>query len=376
MNEIKMVDLHGQYLRIKEEINAAIQKVIDSSAFIKGGDVRLFQEELSAYMGVAHTIACGNGTDALQVAMMALDLQPGDEVITTPYTFIATIEVIRLLRLKPVLVDVEPGTFNMDPEKLEDVYTERTRAIVPVHLFGQCANMEAIMAFAGKYGLFVIEDSAQALGALYTYSDGTQQRAGTIGHMGITSFFPSKNLGAFGDGGALFTRNDHFGRRLASLVNHGMQKRYFYDHVGVNSRLDTLQAAILRVKLKHLDEYHLARQRTADWYDDALSGMAEVQTPVRSAFSTHIFHQYTIQLPAEIRDDLKRWLQEKGIPSMIYYPLPLHLQGAYLDLGYRAGDFPVSEKLCKKVLSLPMHTEMEKEQADHISGAIQSFFNS
>ena len=376
MNEIKIVDLHGQYLKIKDEVNSAIQNVIDSTAFIRGQDVRSFQDELSAYLDVKHTIACGNGTDALQVAMMTLELVPGDEVITTPFTFIATVEVIRLLGLKPVFVDVRPDTFNLDPEQLEQALTDRTRAIVPVHLFGQCAHMEAIMEFARINGLYVIEDNAQALGADFLPADGSIQKAGTIGHLGCTSFFPSKNLGAFGDGGALFTNDPSFGKRAASLVNHGMEKRYYYDHVGVNSRLDTLQAAILRVKLKHLDDYHLRRQQAASWYDDTLSGIDEIEIPVRSAFTTHIFHQYTLQVKDSRRDALKQWLQEKSIPSQVYYPFPLHLQKAYSDLGYQEGDLPISEGLCSRVLSLPMHTELEQEQLEFISDQVNQFFKS
>ncbi|MDX2429804.1 MAG: DegT/DnrJ/EryC1/StrS family aminotransferase [Bacteroides sp.] len=375
MEQIRMVDLHGQYLKIKTEVNEGIQRVIDSSAFIKGADVLAFQDELSAYMDVPHTIACGNGTDALQVAMMALELEPGDEVITTPFTFISTIEVIKLLGLKPVLVDVLEDTFNLDPGLLEAAVTKRTRAIVPVHLFGQCADMDRIMDFARSLGLYVIEDNAQAIGADHTSVDGTKRKAGTIGHMGTTSFFPSKNLGAFGDGGALFTRDDNFGSKLRSLVNHGMSKeRYYYDQVGVNSRLDTVQAAILRVKLKHLDEYHLARQKAAAFYDGALSGIEEIQIPVRSSFSTHIFHQYTLQMPPERRDSLKQYLNEKRIPSMVYYPVPLHLQRAYKDIGYKEGDLPVSEQLSGKVLSLPMHTELEEEQLAYICQEIAAFF--
>ena len=374
-----MVDLYGQYLKIKEEVDHAMQAVINSTAFIRGEDVTRFQDELSAYLEVRHTIACGNGTDALQVALMTLDLQPGDEIITTPFTFIATVEVIRLLGFKPVFADVRPDTFNMDPEKLEQVVTDRTRAIIPVHLYGQCADMDAVMEFARIYGLYVVEDSAQALGTdFFTATDGgggPAQKAGTIGHLGCTSFFPSKSLGAFGDGGALFTNDESFGRRAASLVNHGMQKRYYYDHVGVNSRLDTLQAAILRVKLKHLDEYHRLRQEAAARYDRALSGIGEIRIPVRSPFSTHNFHQYTLQVTPSRRDALKQWLKEKGIPSAVYYPLPLHLQNAYRDLGYREGDFPVAEKLCSSVLSLPMHTELEEDQLFYISEQIRQFFN-
>ncbi|MEA3462503.1 MAG: DegT/DnrJ/EryC1/StrS family aminotransferase [Bacteroidota bacterium] len=376
MNEIKMVGLHGQYLKIKDEVDQAMQRVIDSTAFIRGEDVGKFQDELSAYLDVKHTIACGNGTDALQVAMMALELQSGDEVITSPFTFIATVEVIRLLGLKPVFVDVKPDTFNLDPEQLEQVVTERTRAIVPVHLFGQCADMDAIMDFARSYGLFVIEDNAQALGADFLQANGSKQKTGTIGHMGCTSFFPSKNLGAFGDGGALFTNDESFGKRAASLVNHGMQKRYYYDHVGVNSRLDTIQAAILRVKLKHLDNYHHLRQEAAAWYDTSLSGIDEIRIPVRSPFTTHIFHQYTLQVEAGRRDALQQCLLENKVPSQVYYPVPLHLQRAYSDLGYREGDLPVSEGLCKKVLSLPMHTELEKIQLEYISDQVRQFFKS
>ena len=376
MKEIRMVDLHGQYLKIKKEVNEAIQKVIDSTAFIRGGDVRSFEEELAAYMEVPHAIACGNGTDALQVAMMALGLQPGDEVITTPFTFISTIEVIRLLGLRPVLVDVREDTFNLDPDLLDRAVTDRTRAMVPVHLFGQCADMDRIMDFARTLGIYVIEDNAQAIGADHTSADGSTLKAGTIGHMGTTSFFPSKNLGAFGDGGALFTRDESFGNLLRSLVNHGMSRdRYYYDQVGVNSRLDTLQAAILRVKLQHLDEYHTARQNVAAYYDSALSGIEQLQIPVRSPFSTHIFHQYTLRVPAKTRDGLKQWLQEKKIPAMVYYPVPLHLQHAYKDLGYHAGNLPVSEKLSGMVLSLPMHTELEEEQLATICGEIRAFFN-
>jgi dTDP-4-amino-4,6-dideoxygalactose transaminase len=376
MNEIKMVDLHGQYLKIKEQVDAAIQQVIDSSAFIRGEDVGHFQNELSSYLGVKHSIACGNGTDALQVALMALDLQPGDEVITTPFTFIATVEVIRLLGLKPVFVDVRPDTFNLDPELLEQAITDRTRAIVPVHLFGQCADMETIMEKARSHGLYVIEDAAQALGAEFFPSIGPKQKAGTIGHLGCTSFFPTKNLGAFGDGGALFTNDDSFGKRIASLVNHGMKKRYHYDHVGVNSRLDSLQAAILRIKLRHLEEYHLRRQEAARWYDKNLRGLEGLQLPVRSSFSTHIFHQYTLLVQGKHRNDLKQFLYERGIPSQIYYPLPLHLQRAYRDLGYHEADFPVSEELCRRVISLPMHTELDQVQLAYISEQVQQFYTS
>jgi dTDP-4-amino-4,6-dideoxygalactose transaminase len=375
MEQIRMVDLHGQYLKIKTEVNEAIQNVIDTSAFIRGEDVGAFQDELATYMDVPHAVACGNGTDALQVAMMALGLQPGDEIITTPFTFISTIEVIKLLGLKPVLADVREDTFNLDPDLLAAAVTDRTRAIVPVHLFGQCADMDQIMDFARSMGLYVIEDNAQAIGADHTSADGTRLKAGTIGHIGTSSFFPSKNLGAFGDGGALFTRDESFGNKLRSLVNHGMSReRYYYDQVGVNSRLDTIQAAILRVKLKHLDEYHAARQKAADYYDRALAPVEGLRIPVRSPFSTHIFHQYTIRVENSKRDTLRKFLGEKEIPSMVYYPVPLHMQKAYRDLGYHEGDLPVSEQLSREVLSLPMHTELEEDQQAYICQQIHNFF--
>jgi UDP-2-acetamido-2-deoxy-ribo-hexuluronate aminotransferase len=374
MKNIQMVDLHGQYLKIKSGIDSAIQQVIDSTAFIKGEEMYLFQEELSLYMGGCHVVACGNGTDALQVAMMALELQPGDEVITTPFTFISTVEVIRLLGLVPVLADVRGDTYNLDAGLLEGALTQRTRAIVPVHLFGQCAHMEPILRFAQAHGLFVIEDTAQALGADYRFSDGTRKKAGTLGEIGTTSFFPSKNLGCYGDGGALFTRDDSLGTRLKALVNHGMKERYYYDYVGVNSRLDTLQAAILRVKLRELEHYHMARQEAADFYDRALAGCSEIALPARSDFSTHVFHQYTIRVPANAREELRNHLKLHGIPSMVYYPVPLHLQKAYEDLGYGKGDLPVSERLSAEVLSLPMHTELDEEQLEYISDRLVGFF--
>lgn len=376
MKEIRMVDLQSQYLHIKGEVDNAIQQVIDSTAFIKGKDVALFQDELNAYMGSRHTIACGNGTDALQIAMMALDLNPGDEVITTPFTFISTIEVIKLLGMKPLLADVQEDTFNLDASQLEQLITEKTRAIVPVHLFGQCAQMDAILSIADKHNLFVIEDNAQAIGADYFSEDGSKQKAGTLGNIGTTSFFPSKNLGCYGDGGALFTNDDTLGEYLKALVNHGMKQRYYYDYVGVNSRLDTIQAAILRVKLKYLDHYLVARQRAASFYDQALTGIEGLEIPVRSSFSTHVFHQYTLKVRPDARDALKDWLQARGIPAMIYYPVPLHLQHAYGDLGYRKGDMPVAEKLSSMVLSIPMHTELHEEQLCYITDQIHEFFKS
>lgn len=370
-----MVDLLGQYHHIKPAIDNAIQKVIDDSAFIKGEEVFQFQEELAAYMDQSRVVACANGTDALQVAMMALGLQPGDEVITTPFTFISTIEVVRLLGLNPVLVDIREDTFNLDPAGLEGAITEKTRAIVPVHLFGQCAHMEPILQKAKTHDLFVIEDTAQAIGAEYLFSDGTRQKAGTLGTIGTTSFFPSKNLGCYGDGGALFTRDEPLAEKLKALVNHGMIQRYHYEYVGVNSRLDTLQAAILRVKLRELEKYHAARRKAAAFYDQTLAACGDLLLPVRSEFSTHVFHQYTIRVPAASRDRLRDHLHKNRIPSMIYYPVPLHLQHAYADLGYRKGDFPVTEQVAGEVLSLPMHTELDTEQLEFITAHLLDFFN-
>lgn len=375
MKKISMVDLQGQYLRHKNEIDAAIQAVIDASAFIKGPDVDLFQQELAAYMGVKHCIACANGTDALQIAMMSLDLQPGDEVITTPFTFIATIEVISLLKLKPVLVDVDEDTFNLDPSKLEEAITPNTKAIVPVHLFGQTADMNRIIEIASRHNLKIIEDNAQAIGANYKLSNGSSAKAGSLGDIGCTSFFPSKNLGAYGDGGAIFTNNDELGILLRSITNHGMSKRYYYDHVGVNSRLDTLQAAILRIKLSHLDEYNSARQKVAEAYDKAFSNIEDLKIPARNPDSEHIFHQYTLQVGNGRRDALQSYLNEREVPAMIYYPVPLHLQKAYSNLGYKEGDFPVSESLCTRVISLPIHTEMEEDQLEHILSSVTKFFS-
>jgi dTDP-4-amino-4,6-dideoxygalactose transaminase len=375
MKEIRMVDLHGQYLRHKEEIDRAIQDVINTSSFIRGKEVTDFQEELATYMGSKNCVACGNGTDALQVAMMALGLEPGDEVITTPFTFIATIEVISLLKLKAVLVDVDPDTFNLDPGKLEKAITAKTKAIVPVHLFGQAADMNEILPIAKKHGIHIIEDNAQAIGASYTLADGSVGKAGALGDIGCTSFFPSKNLGAYGDGGAVFTNNDELAAKLRSMVNHGMTKKYYYEYVGVNSRLDTIQAAILRIKLRHLDDYNKARKEVAAAYDEAFTNLPGVKIPVRNPDSEHIFHQYTLQLPAEKRDALKDYLNAREIPAMIYYPFPLHLQKAYAELAYKEGDFPVTERLCKQVLSLPIHTEMEQEQLEYIIHSVRQFFN-
>ena len=375
MKKIEMVDLRSQYERLKADIDSAVAGVISSTAFIKGPDVRLFEEDLQRYLGIRHVISCANGTDALQIAMMALGLKPGDEVITTNFTFIATVEVIELLGLKTVLVEPEPGTFNISPDAIRKAITPRTRAIVPVHLFGQCADMEQITAMAQQHGIHIIEDTAQATGAEYRFSDGTVKKAGTMGIIGCTSFFPSKNLGCYGDGGALFTDNDELAALIRSITNHGMKVRYYHDTIGVNSRLDTLQAAILRVKLRHLDEFNEARAKAAAFYDNELSGLPGITIPERNLFSTHIFHQYTLKIDDGRRNDLRECLENEGIPSMIYYPVPLHLQKAYLHLGYHADDFPVTSRLSEEVLSLPMHTEMDDEQLAYITGCIRSKFN-
>lgn len=376
MKKIEMVDLRTQYERLKADIDSAIADVISSTAFIKGPEVRLFEEELQRYMGVRNVIACANGTDALQIAMMALGLKPGDEVITTNFTFIATVEVIELLGLKLVLVDPDPHTFNISPEAIEKAITPRTRAIVPVHLFGQCADMEPVMELARRHGIHVIEDAAQATGAEYGFSDGTVKKAGTMGIIGCTSFFPSKNLGCYGDGGALFTDDDGLAELIRSITNHGMKVRYYHDTIGVNSRLDTIQAAILRVKLRHLDAFNQARQKAAAHYDTELKDVMGINIPVRALNSSHIFHQYTLRIEDGRRNNLRECLENEGIPSMIYYPVPLHMQKAYAHLGYREEDFPVTGRLCGEVLSLPIHTELDEEQLAYITGCIKSKFNS
>ena len=375
MKKIEMVDLRTQYERLKADIDSAISDVISSTAFIKGPDVRLFEEELQRYLGVRNVIACANGTDALQIAMMALGLRPGDEVITTNFTFIATVEVIELLGLKLVLVDPELGTFNISIEAIEKAITPRTRAIVPVHLFGQCADMEPLMDLARRHGIHVIEDAAQATGAEYRFSDGTVKKAGSMGIIGCTSFFPSKNLGCYGDGGALFTDDDSLAELIRSITNHGMKVRYYHDTIGVNSRLDTIQAGILRVKLRHLDAFNEARQKAADHYDRELSEVKGIIIPVRAANSSHIFHQYTLRVEGGERNRLRECLENEGVPSMIYYPVPLHMQKAYAHLGYRADDFPITTRLTGEVLSLPMHTELDDEQLAWITGCIRSKFN-
>jgi UDP-2-acetamido-2-deoxy-ribo-hexuluronate aminotransferase len=374
MREIQMVDLKSQYEKIGSEIDIAIKSVLESTAFIKGPDVKLFEEELQEYMGVKHVISCANGTDALYLAMMVLGLKPGDEVITTNFTFIATVEVVALLGLRLVLVDPDPGNFNISVDAIRKAITSKTKAIVPVHLFGQCADMENIMDLSKKHNLFIIEDAAQATGADYLFKDGITKKAGTIGQIGTTSFFPSKNLGCYGDGGAIYTNDDAFAKKLRSIANHGMKVRYHYDDIGVNSRLDTIQAAILRVKLNYLTQFNNARKVVADKYDNAFAGCHSISVPERVSYSSHIFHQYTIRVKNGKRDELKKFLESKNIPSMVYYPGPLHMQEAYRSLGYKENDFPVTTDLCKEVLSLPMHPDMEQEQLDYIILNILKFF--
>jgi len=334
---------------------------LDSCYFIGGGPIKTFAQNLADFLGVKHVIPCGNGTDALQIALMALDLKPGDEVITTPFTFVATAEVIALLQLKPVFVDVDYETFNINARLIEDAITERTKCIIPVHLFGQSCNMEAIMKIAQNHGIPIVEDNAQAIGADFQYSNGTVHKAGTIGHIGCTSFFPSKNLGAYGDGGAIFTNDDALATKIRLICNHGSKVRYYHDEIGVNSRLDTMQAAVLNVKLKYLKDYCAARQKAADFYNKQLIGESNVITPVEAKYSTHVYHQYTLKLPNIDRDKVVKNLKENGVASGVYYPIPLHLQNAYKQYGFNQGDFPISEKLAQEVLSLPMHTELTEE---------------
>jgi dTDP-4-amino-4,6-dideoxygalactose transaminase len=376
MKEIQMVDLISQYERFRPEIDNAVFSVINSSAFIKGPDVRLFEEELQAYMNVRHVISCGNGTDALQITMMSLGLKPGDEVITTNFTFVATIETMALLGLKPVIVEPDPHSYNISLNEIARAITPRTKAIVPVHLFGQCAFMEGIMEIAGENNLLVIEDAAQATGTDYYFSDGSKRKAGTMGNAGTTSFFPSKNLGCYGDGGAVFTDDDELAKKIRSIANHGMKIRYHYNDIGINSRLDTLQAAILRVKLRQLDEFNRARLEVADFYDEAFAGCHGLIVSERVKYSSHIFHQYTVKVLNGRRNELKKYLDEHKIPSMIYYPGPLHMQEAYRYLGYSENEFPVTNSLCSEVLSLPVHTEMDQEQLDYITERILDFFES
>jgi len=375
MRKLAMVDLVSQYEKIKPEIDKAVLDVIASSAFINGPEVKSFQAELEKYLGAKHVIPCANGTDALQIAMMALNLQPGDEVITGNFTYVATAEVIALLKLKPVLVDVFEDTFTIDPAAVEKAITPKTKAIVPVHLFGQCAKMDEIMAIAKKHNLYVIEDVAQAIGADYTFADGSKKKAGTIGDIGCTSFFPSKNLGCYGDGGAIFTNDDQLAEKIRMVANHGQSVQYYHDENAVNSRLDSMQAAILRIKLRHLDEYAAARNKVAAYYDKSFANHPKVKIPVRDPKSTHVFHQYTLVLNGVDRTAMRDFLAAKGIPSMIYYPVPLHLQKAYMDPRYKEGDFPVTEHLCKNVISLPMHTEMSDADMEFIVSGVLEYLN-
>ncbi len=371
-----MVDLQGQYETIKDQINNSLQEIMQTSAFINGPEVQQFQKELEDYLQVKHVIPCANGTDALQIAMMGLGLQPGDEVITADFTFAATVEVIALLQLTPVLVDVEPDTFNIDPEAVKRAITPRTRAIVPVHLFGQTANMDAIMEIAKEHNLYVIEDNAQAIGANFHSTNGKTLKTGVIGDIASTSFFPSKNLGCFGDGGAIFTNDDDLAHMIRGIVNHGMYERYHHDVVGVNSRLDSFQAAVLRAKLPHLDNYNSSRQASAAKYDAAFKGQEHITTPhLAGKPDTHVFHQYTLKITNGKRDALVKHLNEKGIPCGVYYPIPLHSQKAYASSRYNEADFPVTNQLIKEVISLPMHTELSDDQIDHISQTLIEFVN-
>lgn len=374
MKDIQMVDLISQYHKIEDEVLEGFKEILAKAQFINGPVVHEFAQHLADYHGTGEAMVCGNGTDALQIAMMALELQPGDEVITTPFTFIATAEVIALLGLKPVFVDANPYTFNIDETKIEEKITPRTKAIVPVHLFGQCCEMDAINRIAAKHQLHVVEDNAQSIGAVYTFNDGRTAKSGTLGHIAGTSFFPSKNLGGYGDGGAITTNDKDLAARVRSICNHGMTKRYYHDHIGVNSRLDTLQAHVLNIKLRHLDSYISARIAAADRYDELLKDIEEVETPFRVSYSTHVFHQYTLKVPSGKRDGLVEHFKEHGIPCGVYYPVPLHLQSAYQSYGYHKHDFPVSEALSKRVISLPMHTELTEDQQIHIAETIKSYF--
>jgi dTDP-4-amino-4,6-dideoxygalactose transaminase len=372
--KIEMVDLKSQHAKIQNEINNAILESIRNANFINGPDVSEFSKNLSEYLGGSYVIPCANGTDALQIALMALGLEPGDEIIVPSFTYVATAEVIGLLNFKPVMVDVDPFHFNITRENFEQAITSKTKVIVPVHLFGQCADMEPILALAKDHNLFVVEDTAQAIGAVYTFKDGTKKQAGTMGDIGCTSFFPSKNLGCYGDGGAIYTNNVELSERIKMIANHGQIKKYVHKYIGVNSRLDTIQAAILNIKLKHLNEYSNARRLAADRYDKLLSGISGIITPARAQNSTHVFHQYTLQVKNGKRDDLKKHLENAGIPAMIYYPVPLNEQEAFKSIGVVKGSLNITEELCNSVLSLPMHTELTEVQQVFIAKSIQSFF--
>lgn len=374
--KIEMVDLKGQYKKIQQEIDEAVISSIREAQFINGPQVSSFANELSECLDGAHVVPCANGTDALQIAMMALDLKPGDEVIVPSFTYVATAEVIGLLQLKPVMVDVDPNSFNITAETIRPAVTSKTKAIVPVHLFGQCADMEPILALAHEKGLFVIEDTAQAIGASYTFSDGTVKKAGTMGHIGCTSFFPSKNLGCYGDGGAIYTMDSELAERLRMIANHGQVKKYVHKFIGVNSRLDTIQAAILQIKLRNLDTYSAARNAAAEKYDSLLNGIDGLILPQRQINSTHVFHQYTLKVLGGKRDALKKHLEQAGIPAMIYYPIPLNEQEAYHAIGRVEGSLSVTQNLCNSVLSIPMHTELTDQEIKFITDTILAFFKS
>jgi dTDP-4-amino-4,6-dideoxygalactose transaminase len=374
MKKIQMVDLKSQYDKIKDVVNTSIQEVLDTNTYINGPQVHKFQKNLEEYLGVKHVIPCANGTDALQIAMMGLDIKPGDEVITADFTFAATVEVIALLKLTPVLVDVDLVNMNISIEGIKRAITPKTKAIVPVHLFGRAANMEAIMQIAKEHNLYVIEDNAQAIGANCKFSDGTKKKAGTIGHVGSTSFFPSKNLGCYGDGGAIFTNFDDLAHKIRGIVNHGMYERYHHDVVGVNSRLDSVQAAVLNAKLPLLDQYNTTRQNAARKYTTAFQGHKNIIAPsICEICDCHVFHQYTLRIINADRDGLMQHLLDKGIPCAIYYPIPLHSQKAYKDVRYREEDFPVTNQLVKEVISLPMHTELDDEQIKFITDSVLEF---
>jgi len=375
MIPIQMVDLKRQYSKIKEEVDKAVVDVMDNTSFINGSAVASFTSKLSAYLGIEHVIPCANGTDALQIAMMALDLQPGDEVITPSFTYIATTEVMALLRLKPVFVDVDPDTFNINADAIRKAITNKTKAIVPVHLYGQSANMEEIMQIANEFGLYVIEDNAQAIGATISFSDGSVHKTGTIGHFGCTSFFPSKNLGAFGDGGAIFTRDAALAEKAKMIANHGQSKRYYHDLVGCNSRLDSMQAAVLNVKIDYLDEYNEARQLAAAYYSKAFSENSRIQTPTIAKGNTHVFHQYTLKLNGVDRNELVNYLGGQKIPAMIYYPVPAHRQKMFSFLNLPEVNLPVTDWLTERVFSLPMHTELDQEQLEFITTHVLNFIN-
>ena len=378
MNKIQMVDLKGQYMKIKPEVDAAIQNVIDNTAFINGPIVKEFAQNLSDYMGGCHVITCANGTDALQIALMALDLKPGDEVIVPAFTYVASAEVIGLLGLTPVMVDVDYETFNVTVENIKKALSDKTKAIIPVHLFGQSCDMEPILAFAKEHGLYVIEDNAQAIGAEYTFSDGHKEKTGTMGTIGCTSFFPSKNLGCYGDGGAIFCKDDVLGEKLHMIANHGQKVKYHHSVIGCNSRLDSIQAAILNVKLKHLDEYGKARHAAASYYTEKLKAFDPEQkyfiTPKELEQSTHVYHQYTLKIKNGKRDALKQFLADKGIPSMVYYPLPLQEQEAFKPITRAAEDLNVSKDIAYSVLSLPIHTELTPEIQDNVIETVLAFF--